>query len=529
MGMAAGAPGEPLTDPALIRCKPGSARWVLAASVIASSIGFIDQSVVNLALPVIQTQLNAPLSALQWIVEAYVLPLSALMLLGGALGDRLGRRRMFACGIVLFALASIACGLAYDPASLIAARAVQGLGAALMIPGSLSMLSAVFTGKARGAAIGAWSALTAVTTSIGPPVGGWLVDAAGWRWIFFINIPFAVLALVILYRHAPEIRPSQPGQRLDWPGGVLIALALGGIVYGLTTAGSAGLGNSTALVAIAAGVLLLAIFIWTERLVANPMVPLSIFADRTFSGITAVTLLLYGALSGGLFYLPFNLIQLQGYDVLDAAAALLPFAILIASISRFSGALAGRTGGRAILTAGSLVVAAAFYWMGDIGRDADYWRDIGPPLLLLGIGMGFCAAPISTVAMSALPDSQSGLASGINNAVARIATLLAIAGLGLVLAIEFGGQLDRASGTWSPEAVDLLAHARLSLLDVSMPDSLSLAETARLTDLLYSAYETGFSTLMHVAAVLALLSGLIAWTSLKRKPATAAAVPTQMT
>lgn len=523
--MAAGLTSESLTNPALINCKPGSARWVLAASVIASSIGFIDQTVVNLALPVIQTELDAPLSAMQWIVEAYVLPLSALMLLGGALGDRLGRRRMFACGIVLFALASIACGLAFDPASLIVARAVQGLGAALMIPGSLSMLSAVFTGKARGAAIGTWSALTAVTTSIGPPVGGWLVDTAGWRWIFFINIPFAILALFILYRHAPESAASDSSQRLDWRGGCLIALALGAIVYGLTNAGGAGLADRMTLVALAAGIVLLALFIWTERTVMAPMVPLSIFGDRSFSGITAMTLLLYGALSGGLFFLPFNLIQLQGYDVLDAAAALLPFAILIAGISRFSGGLAGRTGGRAILTGGSLAVAAAFYWMGGIGHDAVYWRDIGPPLILLGIGMGFCAAPISTVAMSALPDSQSGLASGINNAVARIATLLAIAGLGLVLAVSFAARLDSETGSWSPEARALLDKARLSLLDVAIPDSLPLAEAARLTDLLHSAYESGFSTLMHVAAILALLSALIAWTSLKRNPAAKAAVP----
>ena len=447
-----------------------------------------------------------------------MLPLSALLLLGGTLGDRFGRRRIFACGILLFAAASVACGLAYDAASLIIARAVQGLGAALMIPGSLSMLSAVFSGRARGAAIGTWSAMTAVTTAIGPPVGGWLVDFAGWRWIFFINIPFAIAALWILYVHAPESRAEGRDNRLDWPGAAAISIALAALVYGLITAGIEGLSSPLTWAALSAGIVLLALFVVLERHAPNPMVPLRVFGDRRFAGITLVTLLLYAGLSGGMFFLPFNLIQLQGYAVLEAAAALLPFVVLIATLSRFSGRLAASIGGRPVIGCGALAVAGALFWLGEIPPEAGYWRDIGPPLALLGLGMGFCVAPISTVAMSALPDYQTGLASGINNAVARVATLLAIAGLGLTLTVTFGFGLDLAPGPWSADAVRVIEAARRSLLDVSIPETISQDEVARLSATLRTAYQDGFAALMRGAALLSLAAALTAVLTLKQEP-----------
>jgi EmrB/QacA subfamily drug resistance transporter len=398
--------------------------WALAAAVVGSGMSFIDGTAVNVALPVLQRDLRASAESVAWVVEGYTLFLSALMLIGGSLGDRFGRRRVYAVGIALFALASVSCGLATNVGVLIVARCVQGIGGALATPGSLALIAASYEGAARGRAIGTWSGASAVLSAVGPVLGGTLVQVGSWRYVFLINAPLAALVLVILAFRVRESRdPSALGE-IDVTGAVLVTLGLGALVYGLIRLQS-GI-DSPGIVAVVAGTFALAAFVFVERRSTHPMVSLALFGSRTFTVANLYTFLLYATLGGGLYFIPFDLIDARGYEPAIAGAALLPFVAIVFPLSRFSGGLVARVGPRIPLAVGGALVGAAFVVFALAPHDAPYWTSFFPGAVLLGLGGAAFVAPLTTTVMSAVESSHAGVASGINNAVSRTAGLVAI-------------------------------------------------------------------------------------------------------
>lgn len=485
-----------------------SGRWIVAATVLGSSLVFIDSTIVAIALPVIQTKFGASAFAAQWVVEGYTLVLGALMLLSGALGDRYGRKRLFLWGVAVFAIGSVACGLASSMPALVAARVLQGAGGTMLAPASLAIIGASFQGAARGRAIGTWSGLTAVAGAIGPVAGGTIVDHFGWRWVFFVNLPIAVAIVAISLRHLRESRDESASGTLDVGGSLLVTLALGAIVYAFVASGLEGWNAATA-GALAGGIVLLAAFVFLERRIANPILPLGLFADRAFTGINVMTFLLYGALGGLFYFLPFVMIQVNGYSATFTGLAMLPFLALIVVLSRLSGALVYRVGRRVLLVAGPSVAAlgfAAFAFLPSL----DYWHGVFPAVVLVGCGMGFTVAPLVATLIDSVSEQHVGLASGINNAVSRVAGLLAIAVLGAVLAAAFNSRLDAR--------MHAEAFSQAQRADVNAQRSAMAA--ARLRDAreaaaVRAAYVDGFRVAAVACALLAAASAVTAAIALR--------------
>jgi EmrB/QacA subfamily drug resistance transporter len=438
--------GAPETDPGsgLAYGEP-RARWVLAATVLGSGLAFVDATVVNIALPTIGAELDAGLSGLTWTVNAYTLTLASLILLGGSLGDRMGRRRVFIVGVLWFALASVLCGLAPNVETLVAARALQGIGGALLTPGSLAILQASFRPEDRGRAIGAWSGLGGIAGAAGPFIGGWLIDAASWRWIFLINLPVALAVVVIAHRHVPESSDPAASHRTDVPGAVLVAVGLAGLTYGLIAWPEQGLSTSSVWGSLTVGILALGGFLAREATAREPMLPLSVFASGVFSATNAVTFAVYAALSGIFFWLVLVLQVASGYSPLAAGVSLLPVTIIMLLFSARAGALGQRIGPRVPMTVGPVLAAVGVLGLVRVGPDASYLVDVLPPVSVFGFGLALTVAPLTATVLAAVSESRAGLASGVNNAVARIAGLLAIAVLPLVAGLSGESYADPAS------------------------------------------------------------------------------------
>ncbi|MDF2969141.1 MAG: major facilitator transporter [Nocardioidaceae bacterium] len=417
-----------------------AARWILSATVLATGMAFLDGTVINVALRVIGDDLGADLADLQWIVNAYLLLLAALILVAGSLGDLFGRRRVFLIGVVWFAVASVACGLAQDPTMLIVARGLQGVGGALLTPGSLSILQSAFHRDDRARAIGAWSGMAGVTTAIGPALGGWLVQSASWRFIFWINVPLAVAVVVIALRHVPESRDdAASGEHVDFTGAVLTAVGLGGVTYALIEAGAGGL---LPLAAGAVGVVALTTFVVTQHRSRHPMVPPVLFASRVFSSTNLLTFVVYGALGALLLLLVLQLQVVAGYTPFAAGLATVPFTLLMLVFSARAGALATRVGPRIPLTVGPLLAAVGTVLLLGVDGGGSYWTDVLPGVAVFGAGMTVLVAPLTATVLAAAPDRHAGVASGVNNAIARTGSLLAVAALPVVVGLS-GADYER--------------------------------------------------------------------------------------
>lgn len=510
---------RPPCDEAVIRsgdvgvpCAAEARMWILAATIIGSSMAFIDSTGVNVALPALQTSFHATVVDVQWVVESYGLFLGALILVGGSLGDLFGRRLMFVLGVAIFAVASVGCGVASNIHQLIIARSIQGVGAALLVPGSLTIISTSFDEKSRGRAIGTWSGFTAITTAVGPVLGGWLVEYASWRWVFFINIPLAAAVIVILLWHIPESR-SAAGGHVDWLGALVITIGLGSLVYGLIESANMGWEHPLVLASLIVGCGCLILFVFVEASVTSPMVPLMLFASSSFTGTNLLTLLLYAAIGVFFFLFPLNLIQVQGYSATAAGAAVLPLIVLIFFLSRWSGGLVARYGPKPPLIVGPLIGALGFVLFSVPSVGGSYWKSFFPAVVALGLGMAITIAPLTTAVMNSAGQDRVGAASGINNAIARVAGVLAIAILGIVMVNAFGSRLNHSLVHLflPPCVLEVVQSGEIKLAGLPVPADLSPTTKAAVKELIAEAFVFGFRIVMLICAGLSVASSAVAW------------------
>ena len=497
-----------------------SERWLLATTILGTSLVFIDSTVVNVALPALQHAFSASMAELQWVVESYALLLAALILSGGALGDRLGRRRVFLAGNAIFAAASLWSGLAPSIEQLVIARAAQGVGGALLAPASLAIITAAFPDEERrGRAIGTWSGFSSITAAAGPLLGGWLVDTFSWRLAFLINPPIAVLVAWLARRHVPESK-DPAAHAIDWGGAASAVVLLGSLVFGLVTAGERGFGRPEVIAALALAALALVVFVWRERTAAAPMVPFALFRSRNFTGANALTLLLYGALYGLLFFFPLIYVQVHGRTATQAGAAVLPFALIMFALSRWAGGLVHRVGPRLPLTIGPVITAAGFVLYSLPGTGGSYWTTFFPAICTVGVGMGVTVAPLTTTVMTSVDPRHAGLASGINNAVSRVAAVLSIAVLGAVAVASFGPRLDERleQANLPRDAAAAMRTQAHALGATEIPAGLAPAQQAAAQSAVDDAFVGAFRLVCHICAVLALGSSAFAAAILERRP-----------
>ncbi len=500
------------------RSVPACARaryWALAVAVLGSTLAYVDESVVNVALPAIESALRTTLPAMQWVINAYTLCMSALLLIGGAAADRFGRRRMFVIGTGVFALGSLGCGLAASVATLLAARVVSGVGAALLVPCSLALISAAFAEKERGAAIGIWSGAAAIAGGAAPLLGGGLLDHFSWRVIFLVNPLLAIPALWIALRRVPESRDPDAPAGVDWPGSLLAFAGLGTLVYGLIASSDLGWSHPTVMASLALGGGLLVLFLIAERHSGSPMMPLELFRSPTFSGINLLTLLLYGGLGGGFFFVPFLLIQARGFSATAAGAAYLPFTVILSVLSRWSGGLIDRFGARGPLIIGPTIAAGGFALLA-ISRQP-YWTVL-LPMAVLGLGLAITVAPLTTAVLNAVPTHRTGVASGIDNAVASVGSLLVIAVLGSLAVGSMSRSLERhlASPAAPPAVRQAVAAAHGGFVIPPLPQSLSAEERRLARAIIAASIDDTVRMTQWVAAALALAAVLTAAAMLPR-------------
>jgi EmrB/QacA subfamily drug resistance transporter len=475
-------------------------------------MAFLDSTVLNVALPAVQADLGASAREAQWVYGAYALVLSALVLIGGSLGDRYGRRRVFVLGAAIFAVTSAWCALAPDPGQLVAARAVQGVGGALLVPESLAIVGASFEGKLRAKAIGTWGALSGTAMAVGPVLGGWMVEEVSWRVAFLITPALAAVAIPIALWHVPESRDPQT-HRLDLVGAILATTGLGGLVYGLIESSASGFGDPAVLAALILGVVALLGFVFAERRGRDPMVPPSLFRSRDFDGANLVTLLFYMALTGSLYFLPFLMMQVHGYPAFVAGSVFLPFVAMAFLLGRLSGRIVSRFGTKVPLVVASLAVVVGLLMFALPGVEhGSYWTSFFPAMVIQGFGMALVITPVTTVALSSVESEHSGLASGVNNAMARVAGLLAVAVMGVFAYGSFSANLDARL-----EAMDLsgevrseLEAAKADLGAAEAPEGVAAGTAARIERAIDEAFVAGFRVVMLVSAGLALASALTA-------------------
>ncbi|WP_439880558.1 MFS transporter [Pontibacter sp. MBLB2868] len=489
-------------------------NWVLVSATTASAMVFIDGSALNVVLPSLQHDLGVAATDLLWIINAYLLFLASFILLGGTLGDRLGRKKVFMWGIGLFMFASLCCGLAPKASCLIAARSVQGLGGALMVPGSLAIISSHFQRAARGRAIGTWSAVTTMVTVIGPALGGFLADLGWWRAVFFLNLPLGILALLALYYKVPESRDEESGKEIDWTGAVLVVVGLAGITYAFIAAPERGWYSAFVAGALLVGIAAVMLFIWIESRKEHPMVKLELFRNRTFSGANMLTLLLYGALNVGLFLLVLNLVQVQQYTQLQAGIATLPFGLMLILFSRKMGDLAAKYNAKYFLVVGPLVVGIGFLMLARVHLAvgfSNYWTTYLPGILVFGFGMSVTVAPLTTTVMSAVSDRFAGTASGVNNAVSRIAGVLSIAVVGSLAVASFtdnlATQLQRLDLSAAEYTATLAEAGKLGA--ASVPEVVTPQLKATVAEILDTAFLNSFSLVMNICGSLAFAGAVI--------------------
>lgn len=517
-------------DPTPPASRASRKRWVLAATILGSSMTFVDATVVNVALPALQTNLHATITGVQWIIESYALFLGALILIGGSMGDQFGRKRVFLSGVVFFAVASILCGLATSTQALIVGRALQGCGAAFLVPGSLAIISATFDEAERGRAIGTWSGFSAMAAAIGPVLGGWLIEHVSWRSAFFINVPLAAMVVALSLRFMDESRDTSRSMRVDWTGAVLAVVGLGGVVFALLEWPARG---TDPLVAgtMAAGFLSLLLFLVVEAGVANPMLPLALFRSRVFTVANVLTFLLYGVLAVVFFLVPMNLIQVQGYSAAGAGAALLPFPLLMFVLSRWSGSLVARMGSRVPLTIGPAIAAGGVALYARSGIGSSYWTTFFPAVIVLGLGMSITVAPLTTTVMGAVESEHAGVASGINNAVSRVAGLLAVALFGVLLVQTFDADtrtsLDRIHLSETARTAIDRELPKLAGADVSSIPSIEESQREAVRRAILDGFVRAFRV-VFVSAALAALAGAVivgVWLRDNDKPARASGPP----
>ncbi|PSL44177.1 EmrB/QacA subfamily drug resistance transporter [Chitinophaga niastensis] len=507
---------------ATVALRSTEGRWIIVTAILASAMAFIDATALNVVLPSLQRNLKASGADLFWVLNAYLLMLASLILIGGSLGDKLGRKKVFMIGIFIFILGSATCGLASSATLLITFRMIQGIGGALMIPGSLSLISSSINENERGKAIGTWSSITTLVTMGGPVLGGALADAGLWRYIFFINVPIGMIALFFLWRKVAESRDKDSQKGLDFPGAILIAVGLAMLTFGFLRMPSLGFSDPEVYGSITAGLLLLIVFIVVESKSSHPMLPLSLFANLTFSGTNLLTFFLYAGLGAGMLFLSLNMVQVQGYSQLQSGLTFLPFTVLMITIARFAGSLADKYGPRLFLIVGPCLAGTGLLMLSFVKQTqgpAEYWTTFFPGFLVLGLGMSFTVAPLTAAVMGAVSDHLSGTASGINNATTRIAGVFANAVFGSLAVLFFSAAVQKEIKTLplDPQQKQAVIAQTINLGNAMVPESIDIINKKAVVKMYHEGFIDAYGKIMRMSAGLGFLGGLMALIFIKSR------------